>query len=97
MGESSYEKAPRAPTRVCLESDAGHTRADYTSNTAHICLHFARGSCVYGKDCTYRHCAPTEEDESNADSPHDVFGRDRHATFRDDMGGTGTPVLTAAV
>ncbi|KOO28545.1 pre-mRNA-splicing factor [Chrysochromulina tobinii] len=90
MGESSYEKAARASTRVCLETDAGLTRADYTSNTNYICLHFARGCCVYGKDCTFRHCAPTEEDESSADAPHDIFGRDRHGSFRDDMGGVGT-------
>ena len=89
MGENSFERAPKAATRVCLESDAGVTRADYTSATAHLCLHFARGDCIYGKDCTYRHCAPTEQDESMADAPHDVFGRNRHASWRDDMGGTG--------
>ena len=48
------------------------------------------GDCVYGKDCTFRHCAPTEEDESQSDAPHDIFGRTRHASYRDDMGGTGT-------
>ena len=89
-GEHGYEKAPRASTRVCIETDAGLTRADYTSNSAHLCLHFARGCCAYGKDCTFRHCAPTEEDESQADSSHDVFGRNRHASFREDMGGTGS-------
>ena len=82
MGENSFERAPKAATRVCLESDAGVTRADYTSATAHLCLHFARGDCIYGKDCTYRHCAPTEQDESMADAPHDVFGRNRHASWR---------------
>ena len=90
MGENSHERAPKAATRVCIETDAGLTRADYTSATSWLCLHFARGDCVYGKDCTYRHSAPTEEDESLADAPHDVFGRNRHASWRDDMGGTGT-------
>ena len=91
MGESNYEKAPKAATRVCIEADTGLTQADYTGNTAaHLCLHFARGCCVYGKDCTFRHCVPTEEDESQADTPHDIFGRNRHGSFRDDMGGTGT-------
>lgn len=89
-GESGYERNPRASTRVCLATDAGLTRADYTNSGAYICLHFARGACIYGKDCCYRHCAPTMEDETQTDSPHDVFGRDRHASFRDDMGGTGT-------
>jgi len=90
MGENNFERAPKAATRVCIETDAGLTRADYTSATAHVCLHFARGDCIYGKDCTFRHAAPTEEDESMADAPHDVFGRNRHASWRDDMGGTGT-------
>ena len=90
LGENGRERAPKASTRVCLETDAGLTRADYTSATSYLCLHFARGDCIYGKDCTYRHCAPTEDDESLADSPHDVFGRNRHASWRDDMGGTGT-------
>ena len=89
-GENSYEKAPKASTKCCLETDAGLTRADYTNPGACICLHFARGCCVYGKDCCYRHCAPNEADETQADAPHDCFGRDRHASFRDDMGGTGT-------
>ena len=90
MGDSRFERAARASTRVCLETDAGLTRADYTSATAHICLHFARGCCTQGKLCTFRHNAPTEEDESQSDAPHDIFGRNRHGSFRDDMGGTGT-------
>lgn len=77
-GENGFEKAPRASTRVCIETDAGLTRADYTNPNAHICLHFARGACTQGKDCTFRHCAPTEDDESQTDAPHDVFGRSRH-------------------
>jgi hypothetical protein len=90
MGENNFERAPRASTRVLLETDAGLTRADYTGTAAHICLHFARGDCIYGKDCTYRHCAPVAEDETQSDAPHDIFGRTRHGSFRDDMGGTGT-------
>ena len=90
MGENNYDRAPRASTRVVLESDAGLTRADYTGANMPLCLHFARGDCVYGKDCTFHHRAPTEVDESQVDSPHDVFGRTRHGSFRDDMGGTGT-------
>ena len=89
-GERNYEKAGKASTRVVLETDVGLTRADYTNPGAYICLHFARGCCVYGKECSYRHCAPTEEDETQMDAPRDCFGRDRHGSFRDDMGGTGT-------
>jgi len=89
-GERAYEKNGKASTRCSIELDAGLTRADYTNPGAPICLHFVRGSCVNGKDCTYRHCAPTEQDETNTDAPHDVFGRNRHGTFRDDMGGVGS-------
>ena len=88
-GERSYEKRGKASTRVVLELDAGLTRADYTNPNACICMHFARGACIKGHECTYRHCAPTEDDETLTDAPHDVFGRSRHGTFKDDMGGTG--------
>ena len=54
------------------------------------CVDVCPVDCIYGKDCTYRHCAPTEQDETNTDAPHDVFGRNRHGTFRDDMGGVGS-------
>jgi hypothetical protein len=89
-GEHGHERNPRASTRVSLALDAGLTRADYTNPGAYICLHFARGACICGKDCSYRHCAPTAEDETQTDAPYDVFGRDRHGSFRDDMGGVGT-------
>ena len=89
-GERSFEKNGKASTRCSIELDAGLTRADYTNPGAPLCVHFVRGACVNGKDCTYRHCAPTEQDETNTDAPHDVFGRNRHGTFRDDMGGVGS-------
>ena len=78
QGENNFERAPRASTRVVVETDAGLTQADYTNPNAHICLHFARGDCTQGKACAYRHCLPTEEDETQSDAPHDVFGRNRH-------------------
>lgn len=88
-GERSFDKRGKASTRVVLELDAGHTRADYTNPNVCICMHFSRGTCIKGHECTYRHCAPTEDDETLTDAPHDVFGRGRHGTFKDDMGGTG--------
>ena len=88
-GERTYERRGKASTRVVLELDAGLTRADYTNPNARICMHFARGCCIHGQECLYRHCAPTEDDETLTDAPHDIFGRNRHGTFKDDMGGTG--------
>ena len=34
---------------------------------------------------------PTPEDEKRLDLLHDIFGRERHATDRDDMRGVGPP------
>jgi len=48
---------------------------------------FARGCCHYGSQCRFWHRLPCEEDREEI--PYDVFGRERHAEFRDDMGGTG--------
>ena len=87
--ERHLGRAMRAATRVVLSTDAGLTRADHTNASAPLCLHFARGACIHGKDCTYRHVAPAAVDETMAGAPSDVFGRTRHASFRDDMGGTG--------
>ena len=83
------ERRGKASTRCVLELDAGLTRADYTNPGACVCMHFARGCCINGRECGYRHCAPNEDDETQTDAPHDVFGRDRHGSFKDDMGGTG--------
>ena len=38
----------------------------------------------------FRHCIPTDADERRVGVPHDVFGRERHKTDRDDMGGVGS-------
>jgi len=44
---------------------------------------------VMGKDCGYYHRYPSAEDEERIDMLHDIFGRERHKTDRDDMGGVG--------
>ena len=38
----------------------------------------------------FRHCLPTDADDRRAGVTHDVFGRERHKTDRDDMGGVGS-------
>ena len=81
-----------APTRCHPERDAGWTKATLTSLTerAAFCIHFARGGCAKGSECTYHHRIPTAEDDGALDSSRDVFGRERHASHRDDMGGVGS-------
>ena len=74
-------------TRCNLERDAGKTRAD---KNAPLCIHFALGNCAKGHECMYRHTIPTDADERRVGITHDVFGRERFKTDRDDMGGVGS-------
>lgn len=89
-GERGHARSAPAATRCHLDTDAGLTLADYTESKAPFCLHFARGACAYGKACNFRHRAPLDEDESTSETRVDIFGRERHASFRDDMGGVGS-------
>ncbi|KAF0737510.1 hypothetical protein Ae201684P_006130 [Aphanomyces euteiches] len=79
-----------AEHRCCLETDAGHTKADKIGRSnKFFCIHFARGGCARGAECNYFHRLPTMADELRLGMLHDCFGRERHATDRDDMSGTG--------
>jgi hypothetical protein len=89
LGDQDHERHP-ATTRCDSKRDAGLTRADMTNPNAYICLYFAKGCCVNGKKCTFFHRVPTPEDDARIDLMHDVFGRQRHAKDRDDMGGVGS-------
>ncbi|PRP78101.1 pre-mRNA-splicing factor cwc2 [Planoprotostelium fungivorum] len=80
----------KAQTRVCIASDAGYTKADKMNKDTYLCIYFARGHCTEGPECQYYHRIPLEEDEIRLDMLHDVFGRDRHRSYRDDMGGVGS-------
>jgi RNA recognition motif-containing protein len=78
----------KAQTRVDVKKDAGYTRADAGGNK-YICLFFARGCCPYGQECTYLHRLPPRA-HVLPDASLDVFGREKHAGYRDDMGGVGS-------
>ncbi|KWU44202.1 hypothetical protein RHOSPDRAFT_3697, partial [Rhodotorula sp. JG-1b] len=78
----------KAQTRVDIKKDAGYTRADAGGNK-YICLFFARGCCPYGQECTYLHRLPPRA-HVLPDASLDVFGREKHAGYRDDMGGVGS-------
>ncbi|EKE41788.1 hypothetical protein ENUP19_0139G0007 [Entamoeba nuttalli] len=73
-------------TRCCIKTDAGTTKSKEESP---ICLHFALGKCFKGKECLYKHQLPQEEEEKHLGVIKDIFGRERHLTERDDMGGIG--------
>jgi hypothetical protein len=78
-------------TRCILETDAGYTKAtrNPSGEQPYFCLHFARGACARGHECTYAHHVPTAADDAAMTTAKDIFGRDRHSTHRDDMGGVG--------
>lgn len=79
-----------AATRCVLALDAGRTKADVVSKAnRYFCVHFARGMCARGAECNYYHRVPTMADEARIGMMHDCFGRERHATDRDDMSGVG--------
>ena len=88
-----------AETRCSIAKDSGYTRGDRTPGS-YFCLFFARGMCPNGypslfekpltsrHTCSYLHRLPTIHDMF---SPNvDCFGRDKHADYRDDMGGVGS-------
>jgi hypothetical protein len=89
LGDFDNERHP-ATSRCVSERDAGLTRADLTNPNAFICIYFAKGCCVNGKRCSFLHRVPTPEDNARLDLMHDIFGRQRHAKDREDMGGVGS-------
>lgn len=84
--DKSRDDRCKAETRCSLKNDSGMTKA---TDKSYFCIWFARGCCTLGKDCQFLHRAPNLEDAKRIDMTHDCFGRDRHASMRDDMGGVG--------
>eukprot|EP00299_Pterocystis_sp_00344_P013292 c6501_g1_i1.p1 GENE.c6501_g1_i1~~c6501_g1_i1.p1 ORF type:complete len:445 (-),score=97.22 c6501_g1_i1:8-1342(-) len=87
-GNRYQEEREKAETRVSIQRDAGWTRGEQ-SGAHKFCVHFARGCCTKGPDCTYLHRIPTALDDAMLPIAEDVFGRERFSTDRDDMGGVG--------
>mgnify|MGYP006084454943 CR=1 FL=1 len=80
-----------AENRCVMGTDAGRTKADkHGSSSRYFCIQFCRGKCARGVDCTWFHRIPTAVDDGMLDELHDCFGRERHATHKDDMGGAGS-------
>ncbi|KAJ9603380.1 Pre-mRNA-splicing factor [Cladophialophora chaetospira] len=85
--EDAYLSKTAAPSRCNIRNDSGWTTADKTPGS-YFCLFFARGICPKGHECQYLHRLPTIFDVFNPNV--DVFGRDKHSDYRDDMGGVGS-------
>lgn len=82
-------KQQPAVTRCDAVLDSGRTRGDVCGET-YKCVHFARGACAAGGACSYLHTLPTAADEAAMSKTHDVFGRERNATDRENNGGVGS-------
>ncbi|KAJ1458573.1 hypothetical protein M885DRAFT_614423 [Pelagophyceae sp. CCMP2097] len=92
--DSGANKEP-AETRCVLATDAGYTKADKMTRgigTSNFCIFFARGCCALGPECRFFHRLPVQADLDRfaKDEMHDIFGRERHKDFRDDMTGVGS-------
>ena len=50
----------------------------------------AQGRCTNGPNCDIWHRIPDDDDEKALGPASDIFGRERYASEREDMGGIGT-------
>lgn len=85
--EDKYLSKTAAAGRCNVVKDTGYTKADKVTGS-YFCLFFARGICPKGQECEYLHRLPGIHDMFNPNV--DVFGRDKHSDYRDDMGGVGS-------
>mmetsp|Transcript_11208 Transcript_11208/g.41957 ORF Transcript_11208/g.41957 Transcript_11208/m.41957 type:complete len:425 (+) Transcript_11208:205-1479(+) len=76
-------------SKCVIARDAGWTKGCKSSD-ANFCLYFARGKCALGGECPFLHRLPTSKDEERIPITRDCFGREKHATDREDMGGVGS-------
>ncbi len=85
--EDKYASHTKAKGRCNIAKHTGYTKADAV-NGSFFCLFFARGICPIGQDCEYLHRLPGIHDIYNPNV--DIFGREKHSDYRDDMGGVGS-------
>ncbi|SCU95500.1 LANO_0E10550g1_1 [Lachancea nothofagi CBS 11611] len=81
-----------SPYRLDVRAHEGRTRGDKAKQLL-FCLYFSKGMCCLGRKCEYLHHVPTADDIAKLSLQSDVmdcFGREKHANYREDMGGVGT-------
>ncbi|SCU85214.1 LADA_0D06282g1_1 [Lachancea dasiensis] len=81
-----------SPYKLDPADHEGYTRGDKTKESF-FCLYFSKGMCCLGRKCSYLHHVPTTEDIAKLSlqsSVLDCFGREKHSSYREDMGGVGT-------
>ena len=89
-GGDSYDAANnqrKSATRCEIARDSGYTRGDINGG-AYVCLFFARGYCPNGSECNFLHRLPPPI--ALPEQGRDIFGREKHGDYRDDMGGVGS-------
>lgn len=89
---SNEQKRFVSPYRLDPKAHPGVTRGD-KEGTPYFCLYFAKGMCCMGKRCQYMHHIPEDDDHTRLALKTDVldcFGREKHGSYRDDMGGVGS-------
>eukprot|EP01114_Cavostelium_apophysatum_P018771 TRINITY_DN5884_c0_g1_i1.p1 TRINITY_DN5884_c0_g1~~TRINITY_DN5884_c0_g1_i1.p1 ORF type:complete len:505 (+),score=121.02 TRINITY_DN5884_c0_g1_i1:91-1515(+) len=77
----------KASTRCVVSTDSGYSKA---KGRAYLCLYFARGHCMHGPNCNFYHRLPNDNDNAVLPITHDIFGRERHRAYKDDMSGVGS-------
>lgn len=89
--EDTMSNKIKSETRVDIARDSGWTRADTKGGSAgggFVCLFFARGYCPLGNKCDFHHRLPLLQ--ALPEQGRDIFGREKHGDYRDDMGGVGS-------
>ena len=81
-------KGEQAETRCHIATDVGRTRGDDNPG-AFTCYLWAQGRCHLGSDCSYLHRIPDDAFDARLDTAKDCFGRVRHGSDSDNMGGVG--------
>ena len=78
----------QAETRCVTATDIGRTRGN-DNPAAFTCYLFAQGRCHMGAECSYLHRLPDDEFDARLDTAKDCFGRTRHGSDSENMGGVG--------
>ncbi|KAH3674494.1 hypothetical protein WICMUC_003332 [Wickerhamomyces mucosus] len=87
-GGGSNNQISKAKHKVNIEKDTGFTNVTKDKNNPYICLYYAKGICVKGKNCQYLHRIP--QDDDFWPQTVDCFGREKFSEYREDMSGIGS-------
>jgi hypothetical protein len=90
-GKRAYDRGKvgtNPETRCVVATDVGKTKGN-TQPSALLCYLFAQGRCHHGPDCNFLHRIPDAAFDASLEHSRDCFGRQRHGTDAEGMGGVG--------